>query len=97
MFEFRRCSNVIPYKNILLEFLQEKFKTSIIIKLDYEKSGYEHEPNWIAKNPQIIEMSTKEILIKLPKDINSKELGNKKDAERDIYLRILNFLKKKEN
>ena len=83
-------------KNELLEFLQEKLKTSIIIKLEYEKSGYEHNPSWIAKNPQITEKFTKEILIKLPKEIKSKEFGNKKDAERDVYLKILNYLKKNE-
>jgi ribonuclease-3 len=87
--------SILDEKNVLLEFLQEKFKTNVIIKLDYEKSGYEHEPNWIAKNPQIFERNTKNKLVKLPKDIISKIFGNKKDAERDIYLRILNFLKKK--
>lgn len=80
-------------KNELLEFLQEKFKTGIIIKLEYEKSGYEHDPNWIAKNPQIVERYTQEILIKLPEDLKSNAFSNKKDAERDIYLKILNYLK----
>jgi len=89
-------NSILNEKNILLEFLQEKFKTSIMIKLDYKKSGYEHEPNWIAKNPQILERETKKKLVKLPKDIISNTFGNKKDAERDIYVRILNFLKKKE-
>ncbi len=86
--------NSIPNnKNELLEFLQEKFKTGIIIKLEYDKSGYEHDPNWIAKNPQIVERYTQEILIKLPEDLKSNAFGNKKDAERDIYLKILNYLK----
>ena len=86
--------NSIPdNKNELLEFLQEKFKTGIIINLEYDKSGYEHDPNWIAKNPQIVERYTKEILIKLPEDLKSNAFGNKKDAERDIYLKILNYLK----
>jgi len=90
--------NSIPdNKNKLLEFLQEKFKTGIIIKLEYEKSGYEHDPNWIAKNPQIVERYTQEILIKLPEDLKSNAFGNKKDAERDIYLKILNYLKIEEN
>ena len=84
-------------KNILLEFLQEKFKTGIIIKLEYEKSGYEHDPNWIAKNPQIVERDTQEVLIELPKDLRSNAFGNKKDAERDIYIKILNYLKMEEN
>jgi len=84
-------------KNELLEFLQEKFKTGIIIKLEYEKSGYEHDPNWIAKNPRIIERYTQDLLIKLPEDLISNAFGNKKDAERDIYLKILNYLQIKEN
>ena len=89
-------NSMLDKKNELLEFLQEKFKTSISIKLDYEKSGYEHDPSWIARNPQIRERFTKELLTQLPKDIISKTFGNKKDAERDIYLKILNYLKKKE-
>jgi dsRNA-specific ribonuclease len=89
-------NSMLDKKNELLEFLQEKFKTSIIITLDYEKSGYEHDPSWIARNPRIRERFTEELLTKLPKDINSKVFGNKKDAERDIYLKILNYLKKKE-
>lgn len=90
--------NSIPdNKNELLEFLQEKFKTNIIIKLEYDKSGYEHDPNWIAKNPQIVERYTQEVLIELPEDLKSNAFGNKKDAERDIYFKILNYLKIEEN
>ncbi len=90
--------NSIPNnKNELLEFLQEKFKTSIIIKLEYDKSGYEHDPNWIAKNPQIVERYTQEVLIELHEDLKSNAFGNKKDAERDIYFKILNYLKIEEN
>lgn len=96
-FELIIKNSIIDEKNTLLEFLQEKFKTSIIIKLDYKKSGYEHEPKWIAKNPQILNRITKKKLVKLPKNLISKNFGNKKDAERDIYLRILDFLKKKED
>jgi len=84
-------------KNELLEFLQEKFKTGIIIKLEYEKSGYEHDPNWVVKNPQIVERDKQEVLIELPKDLKSYAFGNKKDAERDIYLKLLNYLKIREN
>ncbi|MFX0029182.1 MAG: ribonuclease III domain-containing protein [Candidatus Hermodarchaeota archaeon] len=87
---------ILDNKNELLEFLQEKFKTSVIIKLEYEKSGYEHDPNWIAKNPKITEKFTKELLIKLPKEIKSKTYGNKKDAERDVYMKILNYLNENE-
>jgi ribonuclease-3 len=94
-FELYIDHSLLDKKNELLEFLQEKFKTSIIINLDYKKSGYEHEPSWIARNPQIKKRNTNKILINLPKGIISEAFGNKKDAERDIYLKILNFLKKR--
>ena len=94
--ELRIDNSLLDKKNELLEFLQEKFKTSIFIKLDYEKMGYEHDPSWIARNPQIRERFTKELLTKLPKNIKSEAFGNKKDAERDIYLKIFNYLKKRE-
>ena len=94
-FEQSNIDPLLDKKNELLEFLQEKFKTSIIIKLDYIKSGFEHDPRWIARKPQIRERFTKNLLIKLPKDITSKEYSNKKDAERDIYLQIFNYLTKK--
>jgi dsRNA-specific ribonuclease len=90
-------NSIISSKNELLEFLQEKFKTNIIIKLEYDKSGYEHDPNWIAKNPQIVERYKKELLIELPDDLKSNVFRNKKDAERDIYLKILEYLKNEEN
>ncbi|MFX0081957.1 MAG: ribonuclease III domain-containing protein [Candidatus Hodarchaeota archaeon] len=89
--------SVLNNKNVLLEFLQEKFKTSIVIKLEYKKGGYEHEPIWVAKNPQIIKKNTQELLINLPKDLKSNEFGNKKDAEKDIYLKILKYLKMRES
>ena len=85
-------SNILN-KNILLEFLQEKFKTSIFIKLDFEKKGLEHDPIWIAKNPQILEKSTQKKLLELPNDLQSDEFPKKKDAEKDIYLKILELLK----
>ncbi|MFX1376638.1 MAG: ribonuclease III domain-containing protein [Promethearchaeota archaeon] len=88
--------SILDKKNELLEFLQEKYKTSIIVKLKYEKIGSEHKPHWTAKNPQITERYTKEILIELPDNMKSERFGNKKDAERDIYIKILNYLKKKE-
>lgn len=86
-------NSTILNKNILLEFLQEKFKTSIFIKLDFEKRGLEHNPLWIAKNPQILDNNNKNKLIELPITLQSNEFRKKKDAEKDIYLKILNHIK----
>ncbi|MHA1913337.1 MAG: ribonuclease III domain-containing protein [Promethearchaeota archaeon] len=85
-----------PTKNDLLEFLQEKFKTTIFVKLEYEKRGSEHDPIWLSKNPQLIEKDSQKIIIDLPKYLKSKSFSNKKDAEKDIYLSILKYLKSKE-
>ena len=84
-------------KNQLLEFLQERFKTNIKIKLEYEKRGYEHDPQWVAKNPQIVEGDKKRELLTLPKDLKSNAFGNKKATKDDIYIKILNYLKKNEH
>ncbi len=83
-------------KNSLLEYLQEKFKTSILIKLKYEKSGFEHDPIWIAKNPKILEKHKNIRLIEIPHNLKSGKFVKKKDAEKDIYFKILEYLRKKE-
>lgn len=88
-------NSIISSKNELLEFLQEKFKTSIIIELEYEKSGFEHDPIWIAKNPMIIDKNSQKNLIKISRTIKSGKFKNKKDAEKDIYAKILDYLKTK--
>ena len=85
--------SIISSKNELLEFLQEKFKTPILIKLEYEKSGFEHDPIWLAKNPMIIDKNNQKNLIKISRTINSGKFKNKKDAEKDIYTKILEYLK----
>jgi len=80
-------------KNELLEFLQAKFKTSILIELEYEKSGFEHDPIWIAKNPMVIDKYDQKDLIKISKNLKSGKFRNKKDAEKDIYAKIYKYLK----
>ena len=82
-------------KNELLEFLQKEFKTSIYISLEYEKGGQEHKPTWITKNPRIFERDNQKELLKLPKDFKSAKFTKKKDAEKDIYFKILDYLKNK--
>ncbi|MCK4380955.1 MAG: hypothetical protein KAW51_07415 [Candidatus Lokiarchaeota archaeon] len=79
----------------MLEFLQEKFKTSIIIELEYRKSGSEHDPIWIAKNPKILEKEKQIELLEISRKLKSGTFKNKKDAEKDIYAKILRYLKKK--
>ncbi len=91
-FDSIKESSVISEKNELLEFLQEKFKTSIIIELEYEKSGVEHNPIWIAKNPKIIDKNSKKKLLRLPRNLKSDKLKSKKDTEKDIYAKILEYL-----
>jgi len=90
-------NSTINNKSRLLEYLQERFKTRIMIKLGYEKGGFDHDPIWIAKKPQIIDKLSEKILIDLPAETKSREFGNKREAEMDIYLKILNYLKIKDN
>lgn len=88
--------NELPYnKNDLLEYLQDKFKTSISIELDYSKSGFEHDPIWIAMNPRITDKNSQKILIEISQNIKSSKFRNKKDAEKDIYAKIFKYLKTK--
>jgi ribonuclease-3 len=82
-------------KNALLEYLQNKYKTNIFIKLKFEKYGIEHNPIWRAKKPRIIDKNTQKELLILPKSLQSEKFGNKKDAEKDLYVKILNFIKKR--
>ncbi|MHA2394774.1 MAG: ribonuclease III domain-containing protein [Promethearchaeota archaeon] len=90
-------TSLLLKKNDLLEFLQDKFKTSILVKLDYERSGLEHNPKWIAKNPKIIERNTHKEIVKLPVNLESSGYKRKKDADKDIYFKILNLLKNRKD
>ncbi|MFW9990051.1 MAG: ribonuclease III domain-containing protein [Candidatus Odinarchaeota archaeon] len=93
--DFLDQPSTISSKNTLLEFLQEKYKMPIMIELDYEKSGLEHDPIWKAKNPKIIDKQNQKTLITLSKNLKSDNFKNKKDAEKDIYAKILSYLEKK--
>ncbi|MFX0001070.1 MAG: ribonuclease III domain-containing protein [Candidatus Hodarchaeota archaeon] len=88
-------TSMISSKNTLLEFLQGKFRTNITIEVEYEKSGEEHNPIWIVKNPKILNKENQKELIKVSKSLKSGKFRNKKDAEKDIYNKILKYLKKK--
>ena len=69
---------VVKIKNIITEF---------------ENKGPEHAPKWIAKNPKILD-NMNQLLIPLKKGIKSSECKTKKEAEQEIYLKILKILKK---
>lgn len=85
-------NSIISNKNVLLEYLQEKFKTTVIIKLEYKKEGLEHDPIWIAQNPVILNKANHIELIKVPGNIESGKFKSKKEAEKDIYHKILKVL-----
>ncbi|MFW9879894.1 MAG: ribonuclease III domain-containing protein [Candidatus Thorarchaeota archaeon] len=89
--------SIISTKNELLEYLQDIFKTSIKIELEYRKfETIDHDPIWIAENPTVIGKQNQKILITIPKNLKSGEFKNKKDAEKDIYAKILKYLEKNE-
>ncbi|UCC21196.1 MAG: hypothetical protein JSV62_07945 [Promethearchaeota archaeon] len=88
--------SIISTKNELLEYLQDIFKTSINIELEYRRSGPDHDSIWIAENPKIFDKKNQKEFKKIPRSLKSFEFKNKKDAEKDIYAKILNYLKKNE-
>ena len=89
-------NSIIPSKNVLLEYLQKKHKTNITVKLEYEKSGPEDKPTWIAKNPKLLGDNISIENLKLSTDIRSEAFNNKQEADKDIYFKILEYLKSKE-
>ena len=78
-------------KNDLLEFLQSRLKYTPNIKYEYIKLGPQHNIRWIAKDPTISNPN-KEKIINFPVDLQSKEYMTKKDAEKDLSEKILQFL-----
>ncbi|HEY0089207.1 MAG TPA: hypothetical protein VGB37_10200, partial [Candidatus Lokiarchaeia archaeon] len=82
-------------KSKLLEYVQKKYRITPIIKVDFENKGPVHAPVWIAKNPKILDKNDS-ILIPIKKRLKSRESKTKKDAEQDLYLKILELLMKNE-
>jgi len=80
-------------KSDLLEFLQQRFRVGVKVNLDYEKTGLDHDPIWLAKNPKILNSSDRNELIQLPSQLKSSKFKSKNDAEKDIYSKILEYLK----
>ena len=82
----------IASKNTLLEYLQKKFHTSVSIKLEYEKYGPDNSTLWIAKNPKFMVNDKLIELDKVPPNIISAKHKNKQEADKEIYLKILEYL-----
>jgi len=86
-------NSMIPSKNALLEYLQKKYKTKIAVKLEYEKRGPDDKPTWISKNPKLLVDNISIENLKLLTDIRSEAFNNKQEADKDIYFKILKYLK----
>ena len=78
-------------KNQLLEYLQDIYKITPKLEFEYEKFGPANDSRWVVRNPKIIDQNQKEV-IKLPSTLSSAEFKRKKDAEKDISLKILKYL-----
>jgi len=82
------------YKNQLLEYLQNKFKITPTIKLEFEEVDPKGDRRWIAENPVIVDTNQKE-LIKVPNYLKSEKFKTKLEAEKNISLKILKYLEDK--
>jgi ribonuclease III len=83
-------------KNKLLEFLQEQLKCTPQIELQYKKSGPDDNPMWKAKDPKILDKNNSELksYSRILKGLESHTHKTKKEAEKDLYLQIYNYLKR---
>ncbi|MBY9007931.1 MAG: ribonuclease III family protein [Candidatus Lokiarchaeota archaeon] len=86
----------IFHKNMLLEYLQSQLRFTPIINVKFVSSGLINKPIWIAKTPSIFTPEHKKlkILNKYIKNLKSKESKTKKEAEQDLFAKILKILKK---
>ncbi len=75
-------------KNKLLEYLQQTYRITPEIELQYESSGPDNDLLWVAKNPKILNIN-----IDLPFSLKSMASKSKKEAEKDLYKKILDYLK----
>ncbi|TFF94121.1 MAG: hypothetical protein EU543_02015 [Promethearchaeota archaeon] len=86
-------------KNKLLEFLQAKLRFTPIINTNFESIGPDNNPIWIAKNPRIYNQDN-ELLEKISSiihNLESKKSRTKKQAEQNLYYKMLKVLRKKFN
>ncbi|MFO8018176.1 MAG: ribonuclease III domain-containing protein [Promethearchaeia archaeon] len=85
-------------KNKLLEHLQQRFKFTPTIRCKFEKIGPDHDSRWFAKNPRILNQEKQKIKeIDIPPSFQSKLCKTKKSAEKNLYKKILEYLKKEDN
>lgn len=78
-------------KNQLLEYLQDLYKLTPKLDFEYANLGSDNEPRWVAKNLKILDQNQK-LLMELPTTLRSEEFKRKIDAEKDLSLKILNYL-----
>ena len=81
-------------KNELLEYIQKNHRVTPVIRVDFINKGPDHAPRWIAKNPSILDRQNN-VLVPLKGNITSKECKSKKEAEQELYFKILEYLKSK--
>jgi len=79
------------YKNQLLEYLQDLYELTPKLKFEYEKLGPDDDSRWVVKNPKILDQKQNTI-VELPITLRSEEFRRKKDAEKDLSLKILKYL-----
>ncbi len=79
------------YKNQLLEYLQNIYKTTPKLDFEYEKFGPDDDSWWVAKFPRIFDQNQEKI-VDLPSMLRSEEFKRKKDAEKDLCIKILKYL-----
>jgi len=75
-------------KNDLLEYLQRIYGVTPQIVCEYDRSGPDNNLSWVAKEPRIVN-----IKIELPANLRSIISKSKKEAEKDLYKKILDYLK----
>ena len=80
-------------KNKLLEYLQSIYKCTPLVKCDFKNFGSDHEPKWVAMSPKIYNQK-KQLIVELPKEFKSKIYKSQNQAEQELYLKILKYLKK---
>ena len=74
--------------------MQSIYKLTPVVKCDFKNFGSDHEPKWVAINPKIYNQK-KQLLVELPEEMKSKSYNSQNQAEQELYLKILKYLKKK--
>ncbi len=81
-------------KNQLLEYLQDLYELTPKLKFEYKKLGPDDNSRWVVIKPKILDQNQNPI-IELPITLRSEEFRRKKDAEKDLSLKILKYLQEK--